>query len=375
MLKRISKKLKLMKYVKSYLGNDIYRISNRKNEKKCGLLNKNGEILMDAIYNELYVKDNYILLYKDDAYTIYDISANKEVVSDIQIDNDTIQKSAPWLILDNGDKKALFNTENNNSQGPQYEFEELSYLNCDSKNNAYFIAKKDGKFALLKNNQNVLPYEFDNIEEGATPEIVLAQKNDKSNLYKVIELYKNTGKKLTEDAFYAVDNKFFFNNYFRVFTGGRVGLMDINGKYFVDCNYTKIKKFKNFDKNYQYRTSKSSYGYTTSYQVDYSKYLAVVKGNGLYGCINENGTEIIPCIFDDIEVDYDNIEVEILGKTFVLNNRNFASIIESIISAPELVSAVNVEDCMKKIHAWENSKPEKQDNEMKEYRILPFQLS
>ncbi len=42
MLKRISKKLKLMKYVKSYLGNDIYRISNRKNEKKCGLLNKNG---------------------------------------------------------------------------------------------------------------------------------------------------------------------------------------------------------------------------------------------------------------------------------------------------------------------------------------------
>lgn len=378
MIKNLIGKLKLMKYKGVQLGKDLFLVLKKNVINYYGVMDKKGNLVQDIKFVDVKLKGNFLLVSQNHTlYDIIDIKTNQAVEQNVTIDDECIYYNKPWLIVGKGGKQGLFNTTNENlSQETQYIYEELTHL-CEDAilPNTYFIAKKDGKYSLLKNDQPLLPFEFDNIEEGATPRIVLARKNDNSDLYKVIELYKNTGEKLTEDDFYAVDNEFFFNNYFRVFEGGRVGLMDIDGKYFVDCNYTKIKKFKLFEKNYQYRTSKSIHGFTTSYPVDYSKYLAVVKGNGLYGCINENGTEIIPCIFDDIDVDYDNIEVEILGKTYVLNNSNFASMIESIISAPELVGAVNVEDCMKKIYAWETEKPEKQDNEMKEYKILHFQHS
>ena len=179
--------------LKNITTNLMYEKTVLKYEKngKYGLVSLEGKKITGPIYESiegLPYKEGELLIKKDGKYGVINIKGNeliKNIYDQISVDG--------YYTTDNGYKYAGYIVSNTTEEGYRYgyinykgkvvlkpEYNQLSRtIDIDDDENAYIIAAKNGQFGIMKNNEQLLPNEYQSIIYDEGNDIFTIEKSKK----------------------------------------------------------------------------------------------------------------------------------------------------------------------------------------------------
>lgn len=262
---------------------------------KFGLVNFEGKKITNPIYESiegLPYKEGELLIKKDGKFGVINIKGNELIKNEY----DSISVDG-YYSPDNGYKYAGYIVSNTTNEGYRYgylnykrklllkpEYNQLSrFIDINDDENAYILASKNGRYGLLKNEEQLITNEYQSIEY------------DESNNIFTIELSKKYGVSNLEG---------------KIIVPAEYKQIDITGIYLYARNDQGVTVYNtdgtqaNIDTNIAILNTSNE-----KYRIRIDN-----KDGTKYGVIGKNGEQIIEEQYNYIEYLYDNY--------FIASNRN-----------------------------------------------------
>lgn len=287
-----------------------YNLSNnlfiaQRNSKK-GVMDTNGDIIVNTEYDELSFGGEYINLTKDNELAILDINGNKIQNNDI-VSLSKTKDGSFYIAIDNNNLYTVLDNNKNNLLNDKYDY--IEYLG-----KSHFIVSKDRKSGIIDNNNNVLVdikynsvisiHDSDLIQayDAENDETILFNKNfEEINKMKSSEIevkdsyilmysdnnfkyYDFNGNEITGKDIYADNNIFAYKQ------DEKWGFVNKSGQIVVECIYDMV-------------TEVNEYGY------------AGILKDGKWGSINSNGQVVQEPVYE-----LDDIQPTFIGKFYKIES-------------------------------------------------------
>lgn len=274
-----------------------------KQDGKYGLIDFNGKVVVKPIYDEINnisYKEGELLVKQEEKYGVINIKG----VTLVDVKYDTIAGDN-YYSKEEDYRIGGYIVGNRTEEGYRY-----GYINHDGKmilkieynklirlteieddKNSYLIVEKNGKAGLVKNNKNILNYEYDDIEYDELNKIFIVQK----------------------------DNKY--------------GIKDFNGRGILPVEFDEISLEGMYiyankeNRNYVYNIKgeeKEAPRYQNIVSIANGQYNITIDQEGMYGVEDNQEQVIIPNKYYYVEYLFDDyfIVVGEGGKSGILNSKN-----------------------------------------------------
>ncbi|HUN16149.1 MAG TPA: WG repeat-containing protein [Saprospiraceae bacterium] len=215
------------KYLIISNGNPSKHYFNLYSSNKKGLINTEGQLILDTIYNELYKSVNNRLIAKN--FYTYLIDYNGNIISPSnQYTNISLCENNSFIsTLING-KKVL--TDSNGKLLINDSYDEIKYHNADK----YFTWKKGEYSGIIdSNHQHVVNFKCDAIYSSSNKDYFYVNKANKLG---IIDIHQKVILPIEYDRCYLTHDKFI-----EIFLDGKVGLAKLNGKILFQPLYEEIE--------------------------------------------------------------------------------------------------------------------------------------
>lgn len=270
-----------------------------KENEKYGLINLNGKIITKPIYDEISsvnYKEGTFLVKQNGLEGIINIKGKviikceyEAVTSDNYYSEKNNNEQAGYIVskkTENGYRYGYVNYRGSKILQEEYtQIERVTEIT--SEKDIYFIAFKNGQAGLLKNNKEILNYEFEDIQYNGLSDIFIVQRNGK---------YGAVAK--TGDII-------IYPEYSNVYTGG------------IYINAVKENEIQVFD----FQGNKIETDDRSKIKTENSNYYITVDKKGIYKIVDESGKVII-------DNDYNYIEY-IPGNRFIVTRDSKNGVINS----------------------------------------------
>jgi hypothetical protein len=232
----------------------VFRI---KKSNKYGLLNLREKVLLDAVYEDLK--------YKNDFYLYSETSG----------------------ITDENKKYGIINSKFKTITKPIYANVEDLIENY-KPSGKYWAFKTDGFGAIDHNGNEISKFKYGSMPQNPYQKFYRVNAYNDSNRNYILDL---NFKEIST----TYDNAYNWNaNLFIVIKDSKMGLIDLNNKEVLACEYQSISN-------------------------DFKNDLSIVLKDNLYGVINSSGKIIIPCLYHYLSIDYSNhiyVQIREVNSTF-----------------------------------------------------------
>ena len=165
-----------------------------KEDGKYGIISLDGKKITKPIYDEISsinYKEGSFLVKQDEKYGVVNMkgkviinSEYETITSDNYYNETTYNKTTGFIVskkTEEGYRYGYINYRGDIILDTEYtELERVTQI--PSENDIYFIAFKNGQAGLLKNNEVILNYEYEDFEYNAQHDIFIAQRNGKKGI-------------------------------------------------------------------------------------------------------------------------------------------------------------------------------------------------
>ena len=315
-----------------------------KENGKYGLIDLQGKEITKPIYDEISsinYKEGTFLVKQNEQEGIINMKGKtiikceyESVTSDNYYNEDQNNEKAGFIVskkTDDGYRYGYINYRGSKIVKPIFtQLERVTEISDDK--NIYFIAFKDGQAGLLKNNKEIVNYEYEDIQYNVLSDVFIIQRNGK---------YGATTRE---------GKTILYPEYSSVYTGGIyinavkdnvIEVFDLQGnKIETDIN-SKIKTensnyYITIDKNNIYKVVDANENVIINNDYNYMEYLPgdyfIVARDSKNGVVDINGKSVIELKYDSISrINETNILQAETNKSIELYNLNMKKITRSPI--------------------------------------------
>lgn len=310
-----------------------------KENEKYGLIDLQGKEITKPIYDEISsinYKEGTFLVKQNEQEGIINMKGKtiikceyESVTSDNYYNKDQNNEKAGFIVskkTDDGYRYGYINYRGSKIVKPIFtQLERVTEISDDK--NIYFIAFKDGQAGLLKNNKEIVNYEYEDIQYNVLSDVFIIQRNGK---------YGATTRE---------GKTILYPEYSSVYTGGIyinavkdnvIEVFDLQGnKIETDIN-SKIKTensnyYITIDKNNIYKVVDANENVIINNDYNYMEYLPgdyfIVARDSKNGVVDINGKSVIELKYDSISrINETNILQAETNKSIELYNLNMKKI-------------------------------------------------
>lgn len=310
-----------------------------KENEKYGLIDLQGKEITKPIYDEISsinYKEGTFLVKQNEQEGIINMKGKtiikceyESVTSDNYYNEDQNNEKAGFIVskkTDDGYRYGYINYRGSKIVKPIFtQLERVTEISDDK--NIYFIAFKDGQAGLLKNNKEIVNYEYEDIQYNVLSDVFIIQRNGK---------YGATTRE---------GKTILYPEYSSVYTGGIyinavkdnvIEIFDLQGnKIETDIN-SKIKTensnyYITIDKNNIYKVVDANENVIINNDYNYMEYLPgdyfIVARDSKNGVVDINGKSVIELKYDSISrINETNILQAETNKSIELYNLNMKKI-------------------------------------------------
>ena len=311
-----------------------------KENGKYGLINLEGEQITKPVYDEISsinYKEGTFLVKQNELEGIINMKGKviikceyESVTSDNYYSENGNKKQAGFIVskkTEDGYRYGYANYRGTIILNPIYtQLERITEI--ANEKGVYFIAFKNGQAGLLKNNKEILNYEYEDIQYNVLGSIFVTKRNGK---------YGAVNQEGTTVLYPEYDNVYTGGMYLNALKDKDIFIFDLNGKK-IETNEVSKTKTENanyyitIDKNNKYKVVDSKDNIIIDKDYTYIEYLPgdyfIVERDSKSGIIDSNGKSVIELKYDSIsrinETDILQMEKD---KNIALYNLNMKEIV------------------------------------------------
>ena len=274
------------------------------NEGKYGLINLNGDIIVEAEYDEitsLGYKQGEFLIKKNNKYGLVDDNGNikiklgyLKIVSDQYFSaTDDYNKSGyiVCIVTTDGYRYGYFDYEGNKVLSEEYN--NITRINYENSNNIYLIASKKGQYGVFLNGSKIINTQYQSIQYSEDLNMFIVEKTGQFGVY------NSNGISVLETEFDNIEIRGMYiytekNNEKKVYDSTGI---EVNIPYNVTIEKTN-SEFYIKEENSEYSLIDSNFNEISNTKYNnlnyaFDKYFIATNENGKQGIINnEENTEI-----------------------------------------------------------------------------------
>lgn len=267
---------------------------------KYGLIDYSGNILIEAIYDEitgLPYKLEELRIKQENKYGVISINGKELIKPEYDyIEGDKYysedNKYSGYIVgIKNNDGYKYGYLDENRKQILDTKYNNIERVLDINSDDIYLIAYENGKGAIIKNKKEITHYDFQKIEKVENEELFLVDKNQK---YGVLNL---SGEIIVEPEYEEA-----YIDGINIFAkkDGQDYIFDLSGNKIEQINYSKKYKTKN------------------------ENYFIVINNEGLYGVVNKEEEKLVKEQYVYLEYSFEDYFIASTadGKTGVIDKDN-----------------------------------------------------
>ena len=311
-----------------------------KENGKYGLINLEGKQITKPVYDEISsinYKEGTFLVKQNELEGIINMKGKviikceyESVTSDNYYSENGNKKQAGFIVskkTEDGYRYGYANYRGTIILNPIYtQLERVTEI--ANEKGVYFIAFKNGQAGLLKNNKEILNYEYEDIQYNVLGSIFVTKRNGK---------YGAVNQEGTTVLYPEYDNVYTGGMYLNALKDKDIFIFDLNGNK-IETNEVSKTKTENanyyipIDKNYKYKVVDSKDNIIIDKDYTYIEYLPgdyfIVERDSKSGIIDSNGKSVIELKYDSISRinETDILQME-TNKNIALYNLNMKEIV------------------------------------------------
>ena len=318
-----------------------------KENGKYGLINLEGKQITKPIYDEISsinYKEGTFLVKQNDLEGIINMKGKviikceyESVTSDNYYSENGYNKQAGFIVskkTEDGYRYGYVNYRGTIILNPIYtQLERVTEI--ANEKGVYFIAFKNGQAGLLKNNKEILNYEYEDIQYNVLGSIFVTKRNGK---------YGAVNQEGTTVLYPEYDNVYTGGMYLNALKDKDIFIFDLNGNK-IETNEVSKTKTENenyyitIDKNNKYKVVDSKDNIIIDKDYTYIEYLPgdyfIVERDSKSGIIDSNGKSVIELKYDSIsrinETDILQMEKDRNIALYNLNMKEIVSMDNAIV--------------------------------------------
>ena len=311
-----------------------------KENGKYGLINLEGKQITKPVYDEISsinYKEGTFLVKQNELEGIINMKGKviikceyESVTSDNYYSENGYNKQAGFIVskkTEDGYRYGYVNYRGTIILNPIYtQLERVTEI--ANEKGVYFIAFKNGQAGLLKNNKEILNYEYEDIQYNVLGSIFVTKRNGK---------YGAVNQEGTTVLYPEYDNVYTGGMYLNALKDKDIFIFDLNGNK-IETNEVSKTKTENanyyitIDKNNKYKVVDSKDNIIIDKDYTYIEYLPgdyfIVERDSKSGIIDSNGKSVIELKYDSISRinETDILQME-TNKNIALYNLNMKEIV------------------------------------------------
>ncbi len=311
-----------------------------KENGKYGLINLEGKQITKPVYDEISsinYKEGTFLVKQNELEGIINMKGKviikceyESVTSDNYYSENGNKKQAGFIVskkTEDGYRYGYANYRGTIILNPIYtQLERVTEI--ANEKGVYFIAFKNGQAGLLKNNKEILNYEYEDIQYNVLGSIFVTKRNGK---------YGAVNQEGTTVLYPEYDNVYTGGMYLNALKDKDIFIFDLNGNK-IETNEVSKTKTENanyyitIDKNNKYKVVDSKDNIIIDKDYTYIEYLPgdyfIVERDSKSGTIDSNGKSVIELKYDSISRinETDILQME-TNKNIALYNLNMKEIV------------------------------------------------
>lgn len=311
-----------------------------KENGKYGLINLEGKQITKPVYDEISsinYKEGTFLVKQNELEGIINMKGKviikceyESVTSDNYYSENGYNKQAGFIVskkTEDGYRYGYVNYRGTIILNPIYtQLERVTEI--ANEKGVYFIAFKNGQAGLLKNNKEILNYEYEDIQYNVLGNIFITKRNGK---------YGAVNQEGTTVLYPEYDNVYTGGMYLNALKDKDIFIFDLNGNK-IETNEVSKTKTENanyyitIDKNNKYKVVDSKDNIIIDKDYTYIEYLPgdyfIVERDSKSGIIDSNGKSVIELKYDSISRinETDILQME-TNKNIALYNLNMKEIV------------------------------------------------
>lgn len=311
-----------------------------KENGKYGLINLEGKQITKPVYDEISsinYKEGTFLVKQNELEGIINMKGKviikceyESVTSDNYYSENGNKKQAGFIVskkTEDGYRYGYVNYRGTIILNPIYtQLERVTEI--ANEKGVYFIAFKNGQAGLLKNNKEILNYEYEDIQYNVLGSIFVTKRNGK---------YGAVNQEGTTVLYPEYDNVYTGGMYLNALKDKDIFIFDLNGNK-IETNEVSKTKTENanyyitIDKNNKYKVVDSKDNIIIDKDYTYIEYLPgdyfIVERDSKSGIIDSNGKSVIELKYDSISRinETDILQME-TNKNIALYNLNMKEIV------------------------------------------------
>lgn len=318
-----------------------------KENGKYGLINLEGKQITKPVYDEISsinYKEGTFLVKQNDLEGIINMKGKviikceyESVTSDNYYSENGYNKQAGFIVskkTEDGYRYGYVNYRGTIILNPIYtQLERVTEI--ANEKGVYFIAFKNGQAGLLKNNKEILNYEYEDIQYNVLGSIFVTKRNGK---------YGAVNQEGTTVLYPEYDNVYTGGMYLNALKDKDIFIFDLNGNK-IETNEVSKTKTENanyyitIDKNNKYKVVDSKDNIIIDKDYTYIEYLPgdyfIVERDSKSGIIDSNGKSVIELKYDSIsrinETDILQMEKDRNIALYNLNMKEIVSMDNAIV--------------------------------------------
>lgn len=318
-----------------------------KENGKYGLINLDGKQITKPVYDEISsinYKEGTFLVKQNELEGIINMKGKviikceyESVTSDNYYSENGYNKQAGFIVskkTEDGYRYGYVNYRGTIILNPIYtQLERVTEI--ANEKGVYFIAFKNGQAGLLKNNKEILNYEYEDIQYNVLGSIFVTKRNGK---------YGAVNQEGTTVLYPEYDNVYTGGMYLNALKDKDIFIFDLNGNK-IETNEVSKTKTENanyyitIDKNNKYKVVDSKDNIIIDKDYTYIEYLPgdyfIVERDSKSGIIDSNGKSVIELKYDSIsrinETDILQMEKDRNIALYNLNMKEIVSMDNAIV--------------------------------------------
>lgn len=318
-----------------------------KENGKYGLINLEGKQITKPVYDEISsinYKEGTFLVKQNELEGIINMKGKviikceyESVTSDNYYSENGYNKQAGFIVskkTEDGYRYGYVNYRGTIILNPIYtQLERVTEI--ANEKGVYFIAFKNGQAGLLKNNKEILNYEYEDIQYNVLGNIFITKRNGK---------YGAVNQEGTTVLYPEYDNVYTGGMYLNALKDKDIFIFDLNGNK-IETNEVSKTKTENanyyitIDKNNKYKVVDSKDNIIIDKDYTYIEYLPgdyfIVERDSKSGIIDSNGKSVIELKYDSIsrinETDILQMEKDRNIALYNLNMKEIVSMDNAIV--------------------------------------------
>ncbi len=318
-----------------------------KENGKYGLINLEGKQITKPVYDEISsinYKEGTFLVKQNELEGIINMKGKviikceyESVTSDNYYSENGNNKQAGFIVSkkkEDGYRYGYANYRGTIILNPIYtQLERVTEI--ANEKGVYFIAFKNGQAGLLKNNKEILNYEYEDIQYNVLGSIFVTKRNGK---------YGAVNQEGTTVLYPEYDNVYTGGMYLNALKDKDIFIFDLNGNK-IETNEVSKTKTENanyyitIDKNNKYKVVDSKDNIIIDKDYTYIEYLPgdyfIVERDSKSGIIDSNGKSVIELKYDSIsrinETDILQMETDKSKALYNLNMKEIVSMDNAIV--------------------------------------------